>query len=436
MFKRIVLFIVLVLVLFISFYCFNEIESSFFREELKYNVIFISNEDGLKDVEIGDPENIIILKKDKEKLLSFIGGNFLNYKIKEVDKIYFPEKKDLFLSILNLSDYDFHNVKIRNDVKNLFDKKSEEINGNILFSNEEDFSRTEKTFLFVGDMMFDRGVESLSMMNNNFNYPFEKINAFFKNIDFIIGNLEGPIVENPVYVSDRSMNFSFNKKIAEVLKDNNFNLVSLANNHTMNMKKQGLEETREFLTSNSIDFAGHPFTCSIIDIYSNDNFVLYAVNTTYPFNCSDEEIVDNIETIPEDKFLIVMPHWGQEYSHIPSSRQVELAHKMIDAGADLIIGGHPHVIQSIEKYNNKIIFYSLGNFIFDQYFSQETQQGLLVGLQKYEDKLTYNLFLTESKLSQPELKEGSDLFEWLASISSENIRQEIINKRIIIYSKD
>jgi poly-gamma-glutamate synthesis protein (capsule biosynthesis protein) len=340
----------------------------------------------------------------------------------ETSEIYFPGE-----------DYDFQNIKIKKDIKNLFNKESEEINNNILFSNKDSNLKEEtNTFLFVGDMMFDRGVESLSIINNDFNYPFREINPFLNNIDYVIGNLEGPIMEEPVYYSDSSMTFSFNKEIVSILRNNNFDLVSLANNHTMNNNAFG--ETRGILLNGNIAFAGHPYTCLEEDIYENNDFILYALNTTYPFNCSMDEM---LKIIPEsDKFMIVMIHWGNEYEEVPSGYQIELAHKMIDSGVDLIIGSHPHVVQSIEKYNDKMIFYSLGNFIFDQYFSQKTQQGLLIGLEKYEDRLIYNLFLAESELAQPRISDNETFFENLINISSENLKEEIEDRKIIIYSKD
>ena len=75
--------------------------------------------------------------------------------------------------------------------------------------------------------------------------------------------------------------------------------------------------------------------------------------------------------------VIVCPHWGVEYAVKPSREQVDLAHQMIDAGADIIVGSHPHVVQPVEKYHDRWIAYSLGNFIFDQK-SPNTHRGLLL----------------------------------------------------------
>ena len=129
-------------------------------------------------------------------------------------------------------------------------------------------------------------------------------------------------------------------------------------------------------------------------------------------------------------------HWGQEYQIKSSVFQQKLARKIIDSGADLIIGHHPHVVQEIEIYNNKLIFYSLGNFVFDQYFSEQTQQGLAVRLEINENKLVFQLFPIQSKLSQPFLMEQNQAEKFLEKLSerlSEDLVEEI--KRGVIEIK-
>ena len=90
-------------------------------------------------------------------------------------------------------------------------------------------------------------------------------------------------------------------------------------------------------------------------------------------------------------WVIVSIHWGEEYDQYVNTAQQNLAHALIDRGADAIVGHHPHVVQGVEVYKNKPIFYSLGNFIFDQYFSVETQQGLAVSLEFSDDGVAYAL---------------------------------------------
>ncbi|MDD4073927.1 MAG: CapA family protein [Candidatus Pacebacteria bacterium] len=302
----------------------------------------------------------------------------------------------------------------------------------IAIEEETDIS-TEK-IVFVGDMMFDRGVERL-MIKSTFTYPIELIKGFLSDFDYVIGNLEGPINEEPEDFTDASMTFSFDKRILESL--NNFSVVSLANNHTLNTGKSGLEETRKILRDAGIGFTGDPTTCGIENIYQKDGFAYFGINKTYSFNCSNKEISDSIKEYKfynPESFLIILIHWGNEYEDVNSVSQQKLARLMIDSGADLIIGGHPHVVQNIELYNNKLIFYSLGNFIFDQYPIKETLKGLVVGLEVYSDYKKYNLYPIENIiLSKPQLmKDKKDFLEIIASNSSEEIRDSIKDGFIII----
>jgi len=293
--------------------------------------------------------------------------------------------------------------------------------------------------LFVGDMMFDRGVEGLMQQQSSFIYPVELIKDFLNSFDFVVGNLEGPINEKPKVFPDGAMTFSFDKKSVESLKTGNFSLVSLANNHTLNMDWEGFDETKNILGESDIAFAGEPIDCDSDYVYQKDGITYYAINVTFPNNCSNKEIASQIEDIKfynPETFLIILIHWGIEYKTINSEEQETLAHLMIDAGADLIIGGHPHVVQNIEQYNNKLIFYSLGNFIFDQYFREEVKKGLGVGIEVYKDKKVYTLYsIIRNERHQPMLMkeiEKTEFLNSLAETSSEELKESIKSGKIEI----
>ena len=287
-----------------------------------------------------------------------------------------------------------------------------------------------KTIVFVGDMMLDRGVEYLIKKNDVF-YPWEKISPFLNNFDLVFGNLEGPIVKETKKFSDESLMFCFKEETIKGLVSANFSVLSLANNHTLNMREEGLKETRELLKENKIGFVGDPLACTQDFILEKDDLVFLAFDRTLR-GCEDKEVINTIGSVRKqnpDKFLILSLHWGAEYKLTSNAPlQQELAHQIIDAGADLIIGGHPHVVQEIEEYNNKLIFYSLGNFIFDQYFSTSTQQSLAIGLEIYPDELIYKIYPLQSNLAQPALmkqEEGQKFLEALAARSSESLSLEI-----------
>jgi len=135
----------------------------------------------------------------------------------------------------------------------------------------------------------------------------------------------------------------------------------------------------------------------------------------------EEEMIKAIKTVKylnPDNFLMVSLHWGEEYKLINSPAQQSLSHRIIKAGADLIIGHHPHVVQNIEKYQGKLIYYSLGNFIFDQYFSPDTQEGLAVGLEIHPDRLVCRLFPLQINLSQPVLMKQNKAREFLIQLAN------------------
>jgi len=309
---------------------------------------------------------------------------------------------------------------------------------NISSSTVKVFNEGVKTFLLVGDVMLDRGVEDL-VKRNSIYYPFQKISHFLRGIDIVFGNLEGPIVENPPEFSDDSLKFAFNPKVIKGASWSHFNLFSLANNHTLDMGKEGLEETEKWLKKYGINFVGDPLSGSSDNLNSSflrDNITFLAFNQIFPFMDKEEEIIKIIKMVKSsnpDNFLIVSMHWGEEYKLTNSPFQQSLAHRIIEAGADLMIGHHPHVVQNIEKYQGKIIFYSLGNFIFDQYFSTETQEGLAVGLEIYPDRLVCRLFPLQINLSQPVLMQQNKTSEFLIQLAnrSDNRLEDEIKSGII-----
>ena len=294
-------------------------------------------------------------------------------------------------------------------------KKVEEI-----FSNQK-----VKTILLTGDMMLNRGVEDLIKQNSVY-YPFQRISQLLRGVDIVFGNLEGPVVKNPPEFPDNSLKFAFNPEVMKGISWAKFNLFSLANNHTLNWGKEGLEETKDWLRKYGINFVGDPLSGSWgeLDAYfpsdNSDNIIFLAFNQIFPFLTKEEEMIETVKAVKSlnsEKLLIISLHWGEEYQLTNSLAQQKLAHQIIEAGADLIIGHHPHVVQKIEKYQGKLIFYSLGNFIFDQYFSLETQQGLAVGVEVHPDKLIFRLFPLQINRGQPVLMKQSQESEFLIKLA-------------------
>ena len=250
----------------------------------------------------------------------------------------------------------------------------------------QDLVEEEKqaVILNFGDIMLDRNVQK-QIERNGSDYIFEKIahNEWYLAAEAVSANLEGPFADKRRATS-KSIAFRFDPVLIPMLKKYNFSLFTLANNHSLDMSRQGFEEGKTNLTNAGIDSYGIGYGVSddsmIFKEIDGLKFAFIGVDDTLlPINL--KKMLDLIaKAESEADFTVINAHWGAEYQELNSnSRQQNLAHQFIDAGADLIIGHHPHVIQEMEIYHDRPIFYSLGNFIFDQYFSVPTQQGLTVG---------------------------------------------------------
>jgi len=260
----------------------------------------------------------------------------------------------------------------------------------------------------AGDAMFDRAVD--------FHYRDDKIFDVISDIKDVFGrnnvsfiNLEGPISSVPIPADGTrdSMVFNFPPKTIDVLADLGISGVSLANNHTNNNGKLGLANTKKVLGEKNILAVGEEST---FGDYSVGRFVNGdAKLSIIAINCLEVN-KDLSEIIAQEKTsgakVLVFPHWGEEYKTVHNSSQQKLAHAWIDAGVDMVVGGHPHVVQDGEEYKGKPIFYSLGNFIFDQTWSVPTQQGLVLNVDFKKDSAEVELLPIESIKYKPTLKTG------------------------------
>ncbi len=268
-------------------------------------------------------------------------------------------------------------------------------------------NKTDKNFhiLFVGDMMFDRGVRK-SINSNGYNFVFGDSPSLFDKSkiggpDLVVANLEGPITDQESKTlqkngdtSNGPLNFTFATTTALELKNVGVDVASLANNHSYNRGQDGLVQTRRYLTDAGVDFFGDPGNLSghsIVKCIYNDNQKKLCIGLVgyheFAYKNGENIISDIKELKNKADIVIVMPHWGIEYQKTPSKLQRSLAHQWIDAGADIIVGSHPHVVESIEEYNGHKIFYSLGNYIFDQYFSFDTTHGMAIDINIPEEYL-------------------------------------------------
>lgn len=252
------------------------------------------------------------------------------------------------------------------------------------------------TLMFVGDMMFDRGVKFMVEKNagGSWRFLFQNIADTLKQADILFGNLEGPISERGRRIGSK-YSFRFKPEIAEILKDYGFDVVSVTNNHAGDWGLEAFVDTLSYLEKNNILAAGggeddkeaySPRSLKIKNmLFSFLAFSdlgprqLEATSSQAGIAWADEEKIKSAVKSAKNKgaFVVVSFHFGEEYQPDPSQRQRLLAELAVEAGADLIVGHHPHVLQPLAAYKDGLIIYSLGNFIFDQYFSEETMSSAI-----------------------------------------------------------
>lgn len=246
------------------------------------------------------------------------------------------------------------------------------------------------TILFTGDVMLGRSVNKSMVELGDPLWPFVNVAPVLRGADITYINLEGPMLAN-CPVTNEGMKFCSDSKNVAGLVESGIDIASLANNHMGNYGQEGVGETMAVLTNSGIQVTG---TGQPINIKKNRyaySFQSYNDVGRFPgiSQADGETMIANITASAAlDQLVIVGFHWGLEYQKEPTSRQKELAHAAIDAGADLVIGSHPHWVQTKEIYKDKLIYYSLGNFIFDQEWSQETKSGLVVRLTYLKGELT------------------------------------------------
>ncbi|MCK9351734.1 MAG: CapA family protein [Candidatus Paceibacterota bacterium] len=260
------------------------------------------------------------------------------------------------------------------------------------------------TAVAVGDIMLGRFVEELSIRNNDWNYAFALSSEIFSGADIGFGNFEGSIpkvhTQTPIY----GYQFSVAPKAAEAMRNAGINVVTLANNHSSDFGEKGYSETASFL--NEIGVASVGSSSSHVVEQNGIRVRFMGFNDTFAPLSSDTVASDVRNTKKDNEFLVVAIHFGDEYATSSNSRQKALAHTIIDAGADVVIGHHPHVVEEHETYHGKAIFYSLGNFIFDQYFSEGTQNGLAIKMTIGKKDVTYELIPIDLHQSRPRTIHG------------------------------
>ncbi len=311
---------------------------------------------------------------------------------------------------------------------------------NMAFSKGRMSVNTRATLLSFGDIMLDRQVR-LFMNQYGSDYPFARLSRFMSGSDIVYANLEGPITSNPsktTNLSNKELQFTFDPTSAKLLSRYGVDVVSLANNHTYNFGVDGFVETKKYLTEAKIGYFGNPYNDQDVSFVKDVRGIKIGFVGYHEFYTKDySKVIAEIKRLdPLVDMLVVAPHWGIEYNKGISEHQKLLAHEFIDAGADVVMGAHPHVIEPIEIYKDGVIFYSLGNFIFDQDFSFDTTHGLAVATVVHKNgtkkEFEYHLFpltIEKSVASLADTTTRNSILKDLAAKSpvSLQVKNAIIN---------
>ncbi len=294
----------------------------------------------------------------------------------------------------------------------------------------------KETIDFVGDVLFARYVETIQN-TYGIDYVFAGMPPV-ASTSYLVGNFENPVPKVHVPTPVQTMSFSAPSSSVPALSTFGFTHMGLANNHSYDKGPDNFLNTQKVLQENKlIPFGDQRLgssTVTYVDIAGGSVALLgvYALG-----EMPDRGELQKLLQASSEKsdYQVVYVHWGTEYQLVHSAFQERLARTLIDLGADVIVGHHPHVVQDIEQYKGKTIFYSLGNFIFDQYFSRDVQESLYISMRIENEGLTFALTPVTAlgSYSQPRVMpdlERDRFLRALAKRSDEKLYQSILQGRI------
>lgn len=262
----------------------------------------------------------------------------------------------------------------------------------------------------LGDMGFF-GKYSIANNGNIFNY-FKDAAVFLKGFDLVVGNLETPLCNSNTPFGYKSAYIKAEPENVELLKYLNISIVNLANNHIFDYGVKGYKSNIEILEKNNINYFGIEKKTLYLDCQNNkvafSGFCCYSTNACGYYDAKTGLGVNILDAYEVEKILlenhnkgflnIVSIHCGQEHIHYPNYDHIEMARKIALKVPYIFYGHHPHVIQGIEEIKDSLIAYSLGNFCFDDVYTDKSEKPLLVQTNKNKKSFILALNIENSKL--------------------------------------
>jgi len=226
--------------------------------------------------------------------------------------------------------------------------------------------------VFVGDIMLDRGTRT-TIEKYGTDYLFGDTKSIFGESDFTIANFESTACDTSLLPQKKLYTFRARAEWISALPRNGVTHVSVANNHSLDYGEEGFRQTIDNIKSSGLNLLTYCDSIPTVCENGGSRIAIFSTNFLAKSSCSscgEDEVslirhIKNYKAVNPATLVVVFIHWGTEMQSIPTARQVRQAHEIVDAGADAIVGHHPHVVQTLEVFKGRYIFYSLGNFIFD-----------------------------------------------------------------------
>jgi poly-gamma-glutamate synthesis protein (capsule biosynthesis protein) len=262
--------------------------------------------------------------------------------------------------------------------------------------------------LFGGDVMLSRYVGIVAREKGDPGWPLRDVSVLLSSADITFANLESPFSDRGRVV-DKGMLFKAEPEMIQALLQAGINIVSTANNHARDCGRYGVEYTLDWLGQHGIAAAGTGPTSesarrgTVLERNGvRFGFLAYTYDQSNGNHADVDDriammdtgqLADDVKSMQERAdVVIVSMHAGIEYQRKPNAQQQKFARAAIDAGASVVVGHHPHVTQPLESYGGGVIFYSLGNLVFDQFQQKETQRGWIADVRFIGKRLAgYNV---------------------------------------------
>ncbi|WP_416197214.1 MAG: Poly-gamma-glutamate synthesis protein (Capsule biosynthesis protein) [Sporanaerobacter sp.] len=303
---------------------------------------------------------------------------------------------------------------------------------------EDNGEKDETIISMAGDVLFDGGIRKY---HNQYGigYPWEKVKAYFIEDDLTIVNLETSITNRGKKWPNKQYNFRSSPMTSKAMKESGIDVVTLANNHVLDYGYDGFMDTLDNLDKYEIKYtgAGRNKSEAMKGIIVEENGIkigIVAYSRVIPdpkwyandkrpgvlsgYDIYVDEVCKKIQEMKKNADIVVLSiHWGVERSTTPRVQEIKFAKRAIDSGADIVMGHHPHVLQGIEVYRGKPIFYSLGNFVFNSTseLSKKTMIGQIVIKNKKIERV--NIIPCKIANSRPIPLEGKEKAEAISYIN-------------------